>query len=153
MVSIASTSGSNIPTVFKVMCVASDKQEVSFVEKVQLPQDQILLLCNELVPNSAVTTGAQFTQMHVNFNALNQRCLPVVAFYGNKQMMAESFKKQGLLGQEEVLDQLEPGLYAIVRESAIFVFYWHEGRFLQLHSISRRPLRLSVCLCSGLLSF
>ena len=45
--------------------------------------------------------------------------------------MAEAYKKQGLFREEEVLDQLEPGLYAVVSESAVFVFYWHEGEYLK----------------------
>jgi hypothetical protein len=129
--SMGSTSVSNSSGIFKVMCLVSDRQELSFVEKVQLPQDQILLLCNELVPKSAGATGTQFAQMRINFNALNQRCLPVVGFYGNKQMMAEAFRKQGFLREEGVLDELEPGLYTLVGESAIFVFYWHEGQDLR----------------------
>eukprot|EP01018_Ginkgo_biloba_P033752 Gb_25339 [translate_table: standard] len=138
---------------FKVMSIVSDKQDYSFVEKVQLPEDEILLLCNELVPNSAVAVGEP-PQIRINFNALNERCLPVVGFYGDKQMMTEVFRNElfGLEIDNAVgLAQLEPGLYAgVVREEAILIFYWHQGEHFKDASrkdVSCNFIRYLVELC------
>eukprot|EP01018_Ginkgo_biloba_P038876 Gb_38383 [translate_table: standard] len=70
------TSDSSTPcgkrsNLFKVMSIVYVKQDYNFVEKVQLLEDEILLLCNELVPNSTVTVGEP-PQIRINFNALNE---------------------------------------------------------------------------------
>ena len=47
----ASRKNSNV-SLFQVMKIVSDKQELSFVEKVHLPEEQIIRLCNRIVPNA-----------------------------------------------------------------------------------------------------
>ena len=48
----ASSKNSEV-SLFQVMKIVSDKQELSFVEKVHLPEEQIIRLCNLIAPSAA----------------------------------------------------------------------------------------------------
>ena len=52
-------------SLFQVMKIVSEKQELSFVGKVHIPKEHILRLCNRIVPNSAQN---QFPDIKINFN-------------------------------------------------------------------------------------
>ncbi|XP_057831411.1 uncharacterized protein LOC131042113 [Cryptomeria japonica] len=123
---------------FRVMRIVPDRQDYSFVEKVQLPEDEIVGFCNRLVPASASACSGDLPQIRINFDALNQLHLPVVGFYGDKKTMVQVFRK-ALLIHESVLAKMEearfePGFYVTIPQEAagvLIAFYWHEGEHLK----------------------
>ncbi|KAH9293448.1 hypothetical protein KI387_041354, partial [Taxus chinensis] len=149
-------AASQKPDIFKVIGIVSDKQDLGFVEKILVPEDQVFFLCNKLVPDGAAITG-QHSETKINFTALNERCLPVVGFYGDKRMMVEIFQNEGLI-KDVVLSNLqdgkfEPGLYVQVLEKVLLIFYWHEGEHLKNASrndVSCNFIRYLVELCDSI---
>ncbi|GLJ34377.1 hypothetical protein SUGI_0691170 [Cryptomeria japonica] len=146
------------PNLFRVMRIVPDKQDYSFVEKVQLPQDEILSLCNKLVPSSASAYVGEPPRVSINFSVLNQQCLPALGFYGDKNMIIHIFRKESLVDDCVLAEMerrlLEPGLYVSLPEmgSSIVVFYWHEGEYIKLVSrknVSCNFIRYLVELCDS----
>ncbi|KAH9288772.1 hypothetical protein KI387_032889, partial [Taxus chinensis] len=109
-----------------------------------------------LVPDGAAITG-QHSETKINFTALNERCLPVVGFYGDKRMMVEIFQNKGLI-KDVVLSNLqdgkfESGLYVQVLEKMLVIFYWHECEHLKNASrkdVSCNFIRYLVELCDSI---
>ncbi|GLJ12791.1 hypothetical protein SUGI_0197900 [Cryptomeria japonica] len=135
---------------FQVMRIVSDKQELSFVEKVHIPEDQIFHLCNQIVPNAAV----KCPDIKIDFNSLNDISLPTIGFYGNKQMMARILKDMRVVDNATLKlmqeGNLEPGLYVSLLKEVIVIFYWHQG--ITLKDASRKEvscnfIRYVVDLC------
>ncbi|GLJ34394.1 hypothetical protein SUGI_0691510 [Cryptomeria japonica] len=132
------SSERNNANLFRVMRIVPDKQDYSFVEKVQLPQDEVLGLCNKLMLSSASAYSGDPPQIRINFNALNQLHMPVVGFYGDKKTMVRVFRKACLI-HESVLAKMEAarfeaGLYVSVPQEpagVLVAFYWHEGEDLK----------------------
>ncbi|GLJ33416.1 hypothetical protein SUGI_0672530 [Cryptomeria japonica] len=141
------------------MCLVTDKQDCTFVEKVHLPESEIISLCNKLVPFSASAAAYSDnpSQIRINFNALKERCLRAVGLYGDKKMMICMLRNQGLLGDlvlsEMEAGEFEPGLYVIVpanSAAAAVVFYWHQGQnFIKAsrNDVSCNLIRYLVELC------
>ncbi|XP_059065183.1 uncharacterized protein LOC131038022 isoform X2 [Cryptomeria japonica] len=146
------------PNLFRVMRIVPDMQDYSFVEKIQLPQDEVIRLCNKLVPSSASASSGEPPRVHINFNSLNQQRLAAVGFYGDKNMIIHTFRKESLV-DDSVLAKMEgrlfePGLYVSLPDkvSCAVVFYWHEGE--QLKQASRKDvscnfIRYLVELCDS----
>ncbi|XP_057849511.2 uncharacterized protein LOC131060350 [Cryptomeria japonica] len=142
---------------FRVMCIVPDKQDYSYVEKVQLPEDEILGLCNKLVPASATSYSGNPPRIRINFKEFDRLYLSAMGFYGDKKMMIEIFHKQCLVGDSVVsemkLGQFMPGLYVIVPKEAtgtLVAFYWHEGEHFKEASrkdVSCNFIRYLVELC------
>eukprot|EP01018_Ginkgo_biloba_P007841 Gb_06198 [translate_table: standard] len=143
------------PLLFQVMRIVSDKQDMSFVEKVHIPEDQILSLCNRIVPNAAETV-CHSQQIRIDFTALDKQSLQAIGFYGDKQMMARIFKDMGII-DDSILTQMEeerfePGLYVGLLKELIVVFYWHQGAHLKNASrkdVSCNFIRYVVDLCDN----
>ncbi|XP_057849508.2 uncharacterized protein LOC131060346 [Cryptomeria japonica] len=144
------------PNLFRVMHVVPDKQDYNFVEKIQLAQDEVLSLCNKLVPSSAFAYLGEPPRVRIDFNLLNQRRLPAAGFYGDKTMIIRIFRKESLV-DERVLAEMErrrfePGLYVSLPEGGrkVLVFYWHEGEHFKQASrkeVSCNFIRYLVELC------
>ncbi|GLJ12793.1 hypothetical protein SUGI_0197940 [Cryptomeria japonica] len=143
-------ASSNKFPLFQVMRIVSDKQELSFVEKVHIPEDEIFHLCNQFVPNAA----AKCSDIKIDFNSLNDISLPAIGIYGDKQIMA------GILKDMKVVDDpilklmeegsFEPGLYVSISQEILVVFYWHQGTLLKDASrkeVSCNFIRYVVDLC------
>ena len=81
-------------SLFQVMKIVSDKQELNFVEKVHIPEEQILSLCNRIVPNAAEN---QCPDIKINFNTLNHLSLPTIGLYGDKRTMGRILKEIGVV--------------------------------------------------------
>ncbi|GLJ34389.1 hypothetical protein SUGI_0691410 [Cryptomeria japonica] len=146
------------PNLFRVMRIVSDKQDYSFVEKVQLPHTEVLSLCNKLVPSSASAYLGEPPRISINFNSLNQQCLPAVGFYGDKTMITRIFRKESLVDGCVLAEMegrlLEPGLYVSLPEEGctVVVFYWHEGEHFKQASrkdASCNFIRYLVELCDS----
>lgn len=144
------------PNLFRVMRIVPDKQDYCFVEKVQLPQDEVLSLCNKLVPSSASAYAGEPPRVHINFNSLNQLCLPAVGFYGDKNMVTRIFRRESLVDDSVLAEMegrlLEPGLYVSLPKERcrVVVFYWHEGELFKQASrkdVSCNFIRYLVELC------
>ncbi|GLJ34369.1 hypothetical protein SUGI_0691060 [Cryptomeria japonica] len=146
------------PNLFRVMRIVSDQEDHSVVEKIQLPQDEVLSLCNKLVPSSASAFFGEPPRVHINFNSLNQLCLPAVGFYGDKNMIIAAFRKESLVDYSVLAVMegglFEAGLYVSLPDkvSCVVVFYWHEGE--QLKQASRKDvscnfIRYLVELCDS----
>ncbi|XP_057849503.2 uncharacterized protein LOC131060344 [Cryptomeria japonica] len=141
---------------FWVMCILSDKQDYSFVEKIQLRQDEVLRLCNKLVPSAASASSDDSPRVRINFNSLNQLCLSAVGYYGDKDIIIRTFRKESLV-DDSVLARmegglLEPGFYVSLPDKGnrAVVFYWHEGEELKKASgkdFSCNFIRYLVELC------
>lgn len=151
--------GSNMSTktdtrrLYILMQIKSDKQDLSFVEKVMLPQADIFDLCNRIVPNSAKLLGHE-NQQFLNFDLLNSLSVNPIGFYGNKSVMLEVFSKYGIVGEAPLTlmreEKLLPGLYGILYEGTLHIFYWHQGQSLSDASrkdISCNFIRYLVELC------
>ncbi|GLJ34354.1 hypothetical protein SUGI_0690750 [Cryptomeria japonica] len=124
------------PNLFRVMHIVPDKQDYSFVEKIQIPQDEVLRLCNKLVPSSAFA-------------------------YLDKTMIIRIFRKESLVDERVLAEMegksrgrtgLEPGLYVSLPEGGrgVVVFYWHEGEHFKQASrkdVSCNFIRYLVELC------
>ncbi|KAH9304371.1 hypothetical protein KI387_008775 [Taxus chinensis] len=129
------------------MRIVSDKKDYSFVEKVQLLENEILGLSNKLVPASASAYSVNLPRTRINFNALSQLCFPAVGFYGDKKTMIKIFRMEFLL-EESVLAQMEegtwfePGFYVSVPQEAgglLLAFYWHEGEKVKIILFNPTP--------------
>ncbi|GLJ34364.1 hypothetical protein SUGI_0690960 [Cryptomeria japonica] len=144
------------PNLFRVMRIVPDMQDYSFVEKVQLPQDEVLSLCNKLVPSSASVYVGEPPQVRINFNLLDLKCLPTAGFYGDKSMIISAFRKESLV-DDYVLAKMErglfeSGLYVSLPDKArsVVLFYWHEGEHFKQASrkdVSCNFIRYLVELC------
>jgi len=85
---------------FQVMRIVSNKLDLSFVEKVQIPEDKILQLCNGIVHNSAKNQNQNQKKCYdirIVFNSLNRVSLPTIGLYGDKGMMGGILKKLGVV--------------------------------------------------------
>ncbi|GLJ33412.1 hypothetical protein SUGI_0672470 [Cryptomeria japonica] len=155
-----SDTGNENGNVYRLMCLVTDKQDCTFVEKVHLPESEISSLCNNLVPFSASAAAYSDnpSEIRINFNALKERCLCAVGLYGDKKMMICMLRNQGLLGdlvlsKMEEAGEFEPGLYVIVSANsaaAAVVFYWHQGQnFIKAsrNDVSCNFIRYLVELC------
>ncbi|GLJ34388.1 hypothetical protein SUGI_0691360 [Cryptomeria japonica] len=145
------------PNLFRVMRIVPDKQDYSFVEKVQLPEHEILRLCNKFMPASASACLGNPPRIRIDFDGLNQRPFSAVGMYGEKKMLIRILRMKGLL-EESVVAQLEggnfeAGLYIIVpleTTSPVVAFYWHEGEHFREASrkdVSCNFIRYLVELC------
>jgi len=90
-------------SLFQVMKLMSDKHELSFIEKIHLPEEQILRLCNRIVPNSAEN---QYPDIRIDFNSLNQLSLPTIGFYGDKRTVGRILKDMGVV-EDSIHMQME----------------------------------------------
>ena len=134
------------------MKIVSDKQELSFVDKVHLPEEQILGLCNRVLPNSA--DNHEYPDIRIDFKSLNQVSLPTVGFYGDKRTMGRILKEMGAIDdsihKQMEEEKFEAGLYVGRLEQVIIVFYWHQETHLKDASrknVSCNFIRYVVDLC------
>ncbi|GLJ34392.1 hypothetical protein SUGI_0691490 [Cryptomeria japonica] len=119
--SLPNQNGTRHANLFQVMRIVPNRQDYSFVEKVQLPEDE-----------------CDLPQIRINFDALNQLHLPAVGFYGDKKTMVQVFRKACLI-HESVLAKMEearfePGFYVTIPQEVagiLVAFYWHEGDHLK----------------------
>lgn len=142
---------------FNLMHIRSDKQDLSFVEKVMLHQADIFDLCNQIVPGSARLLqheNQQFDQQSINFDLLKRFSVHPVGFYGNKTAMMEIFGGCGIVDDVTLKlmreDKLLPGLYGALGEKILHILYWHQGESLSEASrkdISCNFIRYLVELC------
>ncbi|MCO5596634.1 hypothetical protein L7F22_050701 [Adiantum nelumboides] len=128
---------------FQLMEIVSDKQDLSFVQKVQVSEAHIAKLCNLVVPCSAKEDkDGRIT--HLDFNALNTQSAHVVGFYGEKAIIAKIFRKEGL-APLDFLNRMEAnlltsGLYASTNglNGILCLLYW-DGR-QQAEEASRKDV-------------
>lgn len=138
---------------YNLMRIISDKQDLSFVEKVVLPKEEIVSLCNRLVRNSARVAGHDRLDL-IDFQSLNSSALRTVGFYGHKDVIVEIFSRIGILDRDTIgrmRDRtLQPGLHAAVHEHTLYLLYWHQGENLSnatRKDISCTFIRYLVELC------
>ena len=81
-------------SLFQVMKIVSEKQELSFVGKVHIPEELILFLCNKIVPNAAQN---QCPDIKIKFNTLNHLSLPTIGLYGDTRTMGRILKEIGVV--------------------------------------------------------
>ncbi|MCO5591628.1 hypothetical protein L7F22_045617 [Adiantum nelumboides] len=115
------------PVAFHLMDVVSDKQDLSFVEKVQVLEAEILKLCNTLAPASA--KGKDGVIASINFDALNSQSASVIGFYGDKQFLTRIVQEKNLAPPSLVHDMhsncLRSGLYGCLNgDGRLYLFYW-----------------------------
>ncbi|GLJ34362.1 hypothetical protein SUGI_0690900 [Cryptomeria japonica] len=144
------------PNLFWVMRIVSDKQDYSFVEKIQLRQDEVPSLCNKLVASAASASSDDSPRVRINFNSLNQLFLSAVGYYGDKDIIIRTLRKESLV-DDSVLARmegrlLEPGFYVSHPDKGnrAVVFYWHQGEGLKQASgkdFSCNFIRYLVELC------
>ncbi|KAH9288582.1 hypothetical protein KI387_032699, partial [Taxus chinensis] len=147
-----------IGTVTKSIQAALNSKDVGWGVMVshQSGETEDNFIADLLVPDGAAITG-QHSETKINFTALNERCLPVVGFYGDKRMMVEIFQNKGLI-KDVVLSNLqdgkfESGLYVQVLEKMLVIFYWHECEHLKNASrkdVSCNFIRYLVELCDSI---
>jgi hypothetical protein len=117
---------------YNLMRITSDKQDLSYVDKVVLPREEIFDLCNKLVPNSVRTGSARDRQQQINFDSLNLSSLPTIGFYGHKGVMLQIFSTVGILNNDTIQsmreEKLQPGLHGVVHDDTLYVIYWHQGQ-------------------------
>lgn len=127
---VVPAASSTIP-LYSLMQIKLDKQDLSLVEKVTLLQSGIYNLCNRVVPTSVVHNLAQ-DKYQMNFSQLNNSCLRVLGFYGNKNVMMDIFRTHHIVDPSTLLlmerGNLPPGLYSSLRRKTLHLFYWHQGR-------------------------
>lgn len=113
---------------FELLRVKADKLDLSFVEKVITSPEGILRLCNTVSPGSAVSKEGGIV---VDFDALNKVSFAIIGFYGSKKVVLSMLERLDLLAeslkQTAMEDDLQPGLYGILRGTSLYVFYWHQG--------------------------
>ncbi|CAK9229490.1 unnamed protein product [Sphagnum troendelagicum] len=118
---------------YNLMRIISDKQDLSFVEKVVLPKEEIVSLCNRLIRNSARVAGHDRQDL-IDFESLNSSALRTVGFSGHKDVIVEIFSRIGILDRDAIgrmRDRtLQPGLHAAVHEHTLYLLYWHRGENL-----------------------
>ncbi|KAI5058757.1 hypothetical protein GOP47_0026927 [Adiantum capillus-veneris] len=115
------------PVAFQLMDIVSDKQDLSFVEKVQVLEAEILKLCNTLAPASS--KGKDNVIVSMDFDALNLQEASVIGFYGDKTFLTKIFKEKNLAPSSLLISMqsncLRSGLYACVdADSKLYLFYW-----------------------------
>lgn len=115
---------------YSLMQINLDKQDLSLVEKVTLLQGGIYNLCNRVVPTSVVHNLGQ-DKYQLNFSQLNNSCLRIVGFYGNKNVMMDIFRTNHIVDPSTLrlmeTGELPPGLYSSLRHKTLQLFYWHLG--------------------------
>lgn len=138
---------------YNLMHIVSDKQDLSFVEKVVLPKEEIFSLCNKLVRNSARVAGHDRQDL-IDFESLNSSALRTVGFYGHKDVIVEIFSRVGIVDRDIIRSMrdgtLQPGLHAAVHEHTLYLLYWHQGENLSnatRKDISCTFIRYLVELC------
>jgi hypothetical protein len=157
------TSKNSEGPLFQIMKIVSDKQELSFVDKVFLPEEQILGLCNRILPNAAdnqypdIRIDFKSNQSDIRIKSLNQVSLPIIGFYGDKRTMGRILKEMGVVDdsihKQMEEEKFEPGLYVGHLEQVIIVFYWHQETHLKDASrknVSCNFIRYVVDLCDDI---
>ncbi|MCO5576993.1 hypothetical protein L7F22_030814 [Adiantum nelumboides] len=115
------------PIAFHLMDVVSDKQDLSFVEKVQVLEAEILKLCITLAP--ACAKGKDAFIASIDFEALNSQSASIIGFYGDKQFLTKIIQEKNLAPSSLVRGMysncLRSGLYACVNgDGKLYLFYW-----------------------------
>jgi len=135
-------------SLFQVMKIVSEKQELSFVGKVHIPEELILCLCNRIVPNAAQN---QCPDIKIKFNTLNHLSLPTIGLYGDTRTMGRILKEIGvvddLIHMQMEEEKLEPGLYVGILKQVIIVFSFFNGikePISKMHQGKRFPAILYV---------
>ncbi|CAM6075307.1 unnamed protein product [Sphagnum tenellum] len=126
---------------YNLMRIISDKQDLSFVEKVVLPIEEIVSLCNRLIRNSARVAGHDRQDL-IDFESLNSSALRTVGFSGHKDVIVEIFSRIGILDRDTIgrmRDRtLQPGLHAAVHEHTLYLLYWY--RVENLSNATRKDI-------------
>ncbi|KAL2635736.1 hypothetical protein R1flu_007215 [Riccia fluitans] len=152
---LTSSSGAKL---FQLMDIRSDRQDLSYVEKIILPRGQIFSFCKELDAES--TRESREGELSITFEKLDRSCLHVVGFYGSKDLLLKCFRCCNTIAPDDQVyskmqdDSLFPGLYTLLAKDkkTLFVFYWHHGQALPNASrrdISCNFVRYLVDLCDS----
>eukprot|EP01018_Ginkgo_biloba_P000786 Gb_23347 [translate_table: standard] len=139
----------------KFMRIVYNKQDMIFVEKVHIPEDHILSLCNRIGPN-ATKTISHSQKIRIDFTSLDQQSLQAIGFYGDKKMMARIFKDMGIIDDSILIqmeeERFEPAQYVGLLKELIVVIYWYQGTHLKDASrkdVSCNFIRYVVDLCDN----
>ncbi|EFJ31667.1 hypothetical protein SELMODRAFT_408444 [Selaginella moellendorffii] len=114
---------------FSLIEVKSDKQELSFVEKVLLSESQIFELFNKLAPGSVRVEDQRW---FLDTGLLEAVSLETVGFYGSKGLMVDIFAREKAFVEEDIAklrsDQLPAGLYGALHGRKLLIFYWQPSK-------------------------
>ncbi|KAL2653720.1 hypothetical protein R1flu_021848 [Riccia fluitans] len=112
---LTSSSGAKL---FQLMDVRSDRQDLSYMEKIIFPRGQIFSFCKELDAES--TRESREGELSITFEKLDRSCLHVFGFYGSKALLLKCFRCCNTIAPVDQVyskmqdDSLFPGLYAVL---------------------------------------